>query len=192
MRRPAVFLDRDGTLIREAEYLADPAGVEVLPGAAAGIRTLRAAGFAIVVVSNQSGVARGYFDETAVRAVMARMEDLLAAEQPRPDAVYYCPHHPQGTVPAYTRECEDRKPGPGMLRAAARDLDLDLAASWTIGDKASDLEFGKRHGLRAVLVLTGYGVETRAKGFAPGLEPDLMVPDLAAAAQAILAFPGKT
>lgn len=188
MKRPAVFLDRDGTIIREAEYLADPAAVEVLPGAVLGLRTLRVAGYALVVISNQSGVARGYFDEATVRAVNARMETLLAAGHVRPDAVYYCPHHPQGRVPDYTRECECRKPGPGMLQAAARDLDLDLAASWVVGDKGSDIELGKRHGLRAALVLTGYGAQTRTDGFTPGREPDVVGSDLQAVAQAILGW----
>jgi D-glycero-D-manno-heptose 1,7-bisphosphate phosphatase len=188
VKRPAVFLDRDGTLIREAEYLADPAGVEVLPGAVLGLRALRVAGYALVVVSNQSGVARGLFDEAAVRAVNARMETLLAVGHARPDAVYYCPHHPRGTVPEYTRECECRKPAPGMLQAAARDLDLDLAASWVVGDKDLDIELGKRLGLHTALVLTGYGAETRARGFAPGREPDVVAPDLEAASRAILGW----
>jgi D-glycero-D-manno-heptose 1,7-bisphosphate phosphatase len=186
MSRPAVFIDRDGTLIREAEYLADPAGVMVLPGAAAGVRKLRAAGYLIVVTSNQSGVARGYFDEETVRRVNGRMHALLAAEQAAPDAVYYCPHYVQGTVPAYAIACDCRKPGPGMLRAAAQDLDIDLGCSWVVGDKASDVEFGRANGLRAVLVLTGYGESTRAGGFAPGAEPNAVAPDLAAAAETIL------
>lgn len=191
MSRPAVFLDRDGTLIREAEYLADPAGVEILPGAAAGVRALRAAGYAIVVTSNQSGVARGYFDEDTVRRVNARVTELLAAEDAAPEAVYYCPHYPQGSVPLYAIECECRKPGPGMLRCASRDLGLDLARSWVVGDKESDVAFGRRNGLRAGLVLTGYGEKTRAQGFPPGLEPDFVAPDLAAAAAEILGRSAK-
>lgn len=186
MSRPAVFLDRDGTIIREAEYLADPNGVEILAGSAPGIRALRAAGYLIVVTSNQSGVARGYFDEETVRRVNGRMCELLAAEQAAPDAVYYCPHYVQGSVPAYAVACDCRKPGPGMLRAAARDWDIDLSASWVIGDKRADVDFGRGNGLRAALVLTGYGAKTQAEGFAAGREPDVIAGDLAAAAAEIL------
>lgn len=186
--RPAVFLDRDGTLIREAEYLKDPAGVELLAGTVAGLRALRAAGYALVVTSNQSGVARGYFDEENVRQVNTRLRELLAAQQADVDAVYYCPHHPRGSVPAYARECDCRKPAPGMILAATKDLDLDPASSWVVGDKDLDVIFGKKLGLKTVLVLTGYGAETRRQGFAPGQEPDVISADLAAAAQAILRF----
>jgi histidinol-phosphate phosphatase family protein len=186
--QPAVFLDRDGTLIREAEYLADPAGVELLPGIPEGLRALRAAGYALVVTSNQSGVARGYFDEETVGRVNGRMRELLRAQSADVDAVYYCPHHPRGTVPAYTRECACRKPAPGMIQAAEKDLDLDLGRSWVVGDKDLDIAFGKNQGLKTVLVLTGYGVQTRERGFPAGDEPDIISPDLPAAAQAILRF----
>ncbi len=183
--RPAVFLDRDGTIIEEAEYLSDPAGARLLPGAAEGIAHLRTAGFAVVVTSNQSGVARGYFDEAAVQVVNRRVQELLTAAGAPADAFYYCPHHPEGSVPAYALDCECRKPKPGMLHAAAADLDLDLKRSWVVGDKRTDMEFGTDNGLRAVLVLTGYGRETQAEGFEPGREPDLFSSDLAAAARAI-------
>ena len=186
--RPAVFLDRDGTLLREAEYLKDPAGVEVLAGTAEGLRALRAAGYALVVTSNQSGVARGYFNEDAVRRVNAHMRELLAAQNADVDAVYYCPHYPQGTIPEYARECDCRKPAPGMILAAEKELDLDLGRSWVVGDKDLDIAFGKNLGLKTVLVLTGYGAQTQAQGFKPGLEPDIVSPDLPAAAQAIVRF----
>jgi D-glycero-D-manno-heptose 1,7-bisphosphate phosphatase len=187
MKRSAVFLDRDGTIIREAEYLSDPAGVELLPGALAGIRALRQAGFAAVATSNQSGVARGFFNEEAVQRVNQRLQDLLAEGSAALDGIYYCPHYPGGQVAAYAKICECRKPAPGMLTSAARDLDLDLNSSWVVGDKASDIELGVRAGLRSILVLTGYGAETRDRGFAPGMEPDLVAADLAAAAELILA-----
>jgi D-glycero-D-manno-heptose 1,7-bisphosphate phosphatase len=186
--RPAVFLDRDGTLIHEAEYLKDPAGVEVLPGTAAGLRDLRAAGYALVVTSNQSGVARGYFDEDTVRRVNGRVRELLNAQGADVDAVYYCPHYAKGTMPEYARECDCRKPAPGMILTAARDLNLDLERSWVVGDKAADVAFGKNLKLKTVLVLTGYGAKTQAQGFAPGAEPDIVSPDVATAAQAIIRF----
>jgi D-glycero-D-manno-heptose 1,7-bisphosphate phosphatase len=186
--RPAIFLDRDGTLIREAEYLKDPDGVELLSETVAGLRALRSAGYMLVVTSNQSGVARGYFDEDTVRQVNGRLRELLAAQDADVDAVYYCPHYPKGTVTAYARECDCRKPAPGMILAAAKDLNLDLTLSWVVGDKDADVIFGKNLGLKTVLVLTGYGAQTQAQGFKPGTEPDIVSPDLAMAAQAIIRF----
>lgn len=191
MSKPAVFLDRDGTIMREAEYLSDPAGVELLPGAAEGIRRLRQAGFAVVVASNQSGVARGYFDEATVGRVNARLAELLAAAGAGLDGVYYCPHYPGASVAQYARACDCRKPAPGMLLAAARDLGLDLGRSWVVGDKLSDIEFGGRQGLKTILVLTGYGAQTREAGFAAdGPKPDFIADDLAAAARLILGAGG--
>lgn len=191
MSKPAVFLDRDGTIMREAEYLSDPAGVELLPGAAEGICRLRQAGFAAVVTSNQSGVARGYFDEAAVGRVNARLAELLAAAGAGLDGVYYCPHYPGASVAKYARVCDCRKPAPGMLLAAARDLGLDLGRSWVVGDKAADIEFGSRQGLKTILVLTGYGAKTREEGFAAGgPKPDFIAEDLAAAARQILEASG--
>ncbi len=187
MKRPAVFLDRDGTLIREREYLSDPEQVEILPGTAAGLRRLQGAGYWLIVTSNQSGVARGYFSEQAVRAVHDRLQSLLTAEQVPLDAIYYCPHFQQGAVSAYARQCDCRKPKPGMLLAAAAERDIDWENSWVVGDKMLDLEFGRSNGLRTVLVLTGYGNKTSASGFPPGLEPDAVAADLSAAADAILA-----
>ena len=185
MRR-AVFLDRDGTIIREAEYLADPDGAELLAGAAEGIRALKDAGFVILVLSNQSGVARGYFTETDVRAVNERVAELLAEAGAGVDGMYFCPHHPRGAVAAFTRDCACRKPARGMLDAAAADHGLDLAGSWVVGDKASDVLLGRRHGLGSILVRTGYGAATAARGFTPGEAPDFVVADLMEAAAAIL------
>lgn len=187
MPHPAVFLDRDGTIIKEAEYLSDPSGVELLPGASAGIQALRAAGFRAVVTSNQSGVARGYFDEQAVQRVNQRVQVLLEQAGAGLDGVYYCPHYAQGVTEPYNRDCECRKPAPGMLLAAAQDLDLDLSQSWVVGDKAADIAFGARQGLRTVLVMTGYGRETQARGFAGQEQPHRVCADLDEAARFILA-----
>jgi D-glycero-D-manno-heptose 1,7-bisphosphate phosphatase len=126
MTRPAVFLDRDGTLVEEVPYLHDPERLALLPGVGE-LAALAVAGYALVVVTNQAGVARGLYDEAAVAAVHRRLRRLLAGAGVRLDAVLYCPHHPEGTVAAYARTCRDRKPGPGMLEAAARRLDL---AGW--------------------------------------------------------------
>jgi len=155
IRRPSAFLDRDGTLIEDVGYLGDPERVRLLPGVAEGLRALRAAGYALVVVSNQSGVARGAFGELDVIRVMARMERALGL---RLDGLYWCPHHPEGVVPRYARDCACRKPAPGMLIRAAQDLGLDLGRSLVVGDAARDLEAGAALGLR------GYRVSAASTG----------------------------
>lgn len=152
MSRPAVFLDRDGTIIDEVEYLSDPDGVRLLPGAADALRRLRSAGYALVVVTNQSGIARGLYTEAEFRAVQKRLEQMLADHDVVLDAVYHCPHHPDFTGP-----CECRKPGPGMYRAAAAMLDLDTAASIYVGDRVSDVLPALSAGGTGFLVRTGYG-----------------------------------
>lgn len=157
MPRPAVFLDRDGTLIREVDYLTEPEQVELLPGVGAGLRLLAGAGHALVVVTNQSAVARGMISESRLAEIHARMRDLLAAEDVRLDHIAFCPHHPKVGLPGYRVSCSCRKPAPGMLLDAAERLGLDLSRSWTIGDKERDLEAGRAAGTSAVLVRTGTG-----------------------------------
>lgn len=157
MPRPAVLMDRDGTLIEERHYLHDPEEVALVEGAGPALRSLAAKGYALVVVTNQSGVARGFFDVAQVMEVHRRLEELLRAEEVRLDGLYLCPHHPDHDGP-----CACRKPAPGMGEQAARELGLDLARSWVIGDKASDVDFGRALGARSVLVLTGHGEEARA------------------------------
>jgi len=150
----AVFLDRDGTIIEDCGYIGDPDDVRLLPGAADALRRLRRAGYLVVVVSNQSGVARGLFDEQALSDVHARLERALEAHGAGLDGAYYCPYldGPEAAVDAYRRDSELRKPRPGMLLQAARELDIDLARSWMIGDSASDVEAGKRAGCRTVFI----------------------------------------
>lgn len=182
--RPAVFLDRDGTIIEDVPYLADPAGVRLLPGAAEGLRRLRGAGFACVVVTNQSGVGRGYFPESALPAVHDELSRRLAAEGVALDGIYYCTAAPTCDDPTAV-DHPDRKPGPGMLVRAARDLGLDLAASWMVGDKVADVLAGHNARCRgSVLVLTGQGARD-ARDY-PSLV-GLTAPDLLAAAELILA-----
>lgn len=149
--RRAAFLDRDGTLIEDPGYLGDAARVALLPGAAEAVARLRRAGFAVVVVSNQSGVARGLFDEAAVHAVNRRMAELLLAADPeaRIDAFYFCPHLPP-ELPGGAA-CDCRKPLPGLILRAARELDLDLGASVGIGDRARDAEAALAAGCAAAL-----------------------------------------
>ncbi|MBX6363293.1 MAG: HAD family hydrolase [Gemmatimonadetes bacterium] len=147
-----MFLDRDGTLIEERHYLADPDGVVLLPGAAAGLRALRELGYALVVVTNQSGIARGLFTEADFHRVQLRLEALLAAEGVRLDGVYMCPHHPEHGGP-----CECRKPGLGLYRRAIAELGVDASASLFVGDRATDIEPARAFGGRGVLVRSGYG-----------------------------------
>ncbi len=156
--QPAIFLDRDGTLCALVPYLADPARAKLIPLAARALREASDAGYRLVVVSNQSGVARGMFDAAAVDAVNEALARQLAEEGVHVDRFEYCPHHPEFTGP-----CLCRKPAPGMLRIAARELGLDLRRSWMIGDAAADLEAGVRAGCRSLLVRTGYGAEVEVE-----------------------------
>ncbi len=145
--QPAIFLDKDGTLVQDVPYNVDPSRVVLTEGAADGVRKLHAAGFALVVVSNQSGVARGYFEEADLGVVWAKLRELLGV----PFSVYYCPHHPEGDAP-YDIRCSCRKPEPGMLLGAAKEHSLDLSQSWMIGDILNDVEAGRRAGCRTVLL----------------------------------------
>jgi D-glycero-D-manno-heptose 1,7-bisphosphate phosphatase len=161
--RPAAFLDRDGTLIIERDYLREAEGVELLPGAGAGLRALREAGYALVLVTNQSGIARGHYALPDFQIVQARVEELLAEQGVQLDGVYVCPHHPD-----YTGPCDCRKPAPGLYLRAAAELGLDPAASLYIGDKLSDVLPAARFGGTGILVRTGYGQAQQA-GAPPGV-----------------------
>lgn len=153
----AVFLDRDGVVIEDSHYNGDPARVRLVPGAADAITALNRTGWIVVVVSNQSGVARGLFTLESVGTVHERIAELLRASAARIDAFHFCPHHPEADVLEFRADCDCRKPRPGMLRRAAAELGLDLVASWMIGDRASDLEAGAAAGCRTVLVRSGVG-----------------------------------
>jgi D-glycero-D-manno-heptose 1,7-bisphosphate phosphatase len=179
--RPAVFLDRDGTLVEEHPYLHDPERVALLPGTTAALWRLARAGFALVLVTNQAGVARGLYREDAVDLVHCRLRELLAAGGVALDGVYYCPHHPDGLVAAYARGCACRKPAPGMLRAAARELGLDLAASYLVGNDEVDVGAARAAGAARLFVTTGQAMGRPAP-------PDVRAfPSLAAATDAVLA-----
>ena len=152
--RRAVFLDRDGTLIQEREYLSDPEGVKLMKGVPEALARLRASGFALVVVTNQSGIARGLYTLADYRAVARRVDEVLEASGVRPDATYFCPHHPDFTGP-----CDCRKPGGGMYLRAARDLGLELTGSFYVGDRIKDVLPARSFGGTGILVRTGYGEE---------------------------------
>lgn len=156
MRR-AVFLDRDGTICEDVGYLGDPAGLRVYDFAGRAIRRLNDAGLLTILVTNQSGVARGYFDEDAVAAVHERLVSVLSSCGARLDAIYYCPHHPTAGRPPYRIDCGCRKPLPGMIERAASDHYIDVEGSWVVGDKRADVLLAQSAGARAVLVRTGYG-----------------------------------
>lgn len=158
-RVPAVFLDRDGTLIEDRHYLSDPSQVQLYKGAAEAVRAMKKAGYAIVLVTNQSGIGRGYFTEDDYRAVHGELTRQLAAGGIRLDGSYHCPDAPGGAPVEST--C--RKPSPVLYRRAERELDLDLQRSWFVGDKVSDVEPAESLGGRGILVRTGYGQSEAAK-----------------------------
>ncbi len=185
-RSSAVFLDRDGTLIEEVGYLDRPERVELFPWSVDAIRALNRAGVRVVIVSNQSGVARGFFDEATVEAVHQRIADLLAEGGAAIDAYYYCPHHPDGKVAAYARPCECRKPGRGLVDRAVRELGVDPRRSFAIGDRWLDVALARAVGARGVLVRTGYGLAEEMRP-PEGLKADAVVDNLIAAASWVLA-----
>jgi D-glycero-D-manno-heptose 1,7-bisphosphate phosphatase len=170
MKAPAVFFDRDGTLMEEVNYCSDPRLVKVYSGASEALRQLRSAGFRTFVITNQAGIGRGIFTESEYHAVAA--EFLRQLGPGLIDATYYCPDAPGGPS---TR----RKPEPGMVLEAAAEHNLDLARSYFIGDKCSDVECGRRAGVRTILVLTGYGAEQRCSA-------DFVAPNLIEAVQCVL------
>jgi len=148
--RPAAFLDRDGVLNVDHGYTHRPGDLELMPSAAAAVGLLNAAGYYVIVVTNQSGVARGFFPETAVQAFNAHLGDVLRQQGARIDAFYYCPHHPDGTVKALAIRCTCRKPMPGMLEQAAHDWPIDRGRSFLIGDKEDDMAAARAFGIRGI------------------------------------------
>ncbi len=178
--RPAAFLDRDGTIIREHGHFWEPSKIELIPGAADAIRRLKAAGFLVIVTTNQSGIARGIFDERQFWVGEGRVEELLALQGIKLDAVYFCPHHPtEGDTP-YREDCECRKPKPGMILRAAREYGIDLQHSFMVGDSPVDVGAGRAAGVRVVRVETAFGRgvrETRPGAVVERLEAASPPPD---------------
>jgi D-glycero-D-manno-heptose 1,7-bisphosphate phosphatase len=180
----AVFLDRDGTVIEEVGYLNRLDRVAFFPWSVDAIRVLNEAGLLVIIVTNQAGVARGYFDEALVRDTHALIDKRVREGGARIDAYYYCPHHPDGVVEALRVTCECRKPKPGMIQQAARDLDIDVPGSFVVGDRWLDVEMGRAAGAATVLVRTGYGQEEEARP--PGASPSMVADNLMDAAAWIL------
>jgi D,D-heptose 1,7-bisphosphate phosphatase len=154
-RKKAIFIDKDGTLIPDIPYNVDPEKVTLQDGALEGLFQLQEAGYLLVIVSNQSGVARGYFMEEALNDVQRKIESLLAEKGVVLNGFYYCPHYPNAIIKKYDIECDCRKPQPGMLLKAARELDIDLSQSWMVGDILNDVEAGKKAGCKTVLIDNG-------------------------------------
>jgi D-glycero-D-manno-heptose 1,7-bisphosphate phosphatase len=182
----AIFIDRDGTINEDKGYISDPEDLIIYPWVGEAVRLINEARLKAIVVTNQSGVARGICSEDDLRLIHARMIGELEKQDARIDGVYYCPHHPDYGGQRYRRECECRKPGPGMLNAAAREHEIDLAQSFVIGDKASDINLASGAGAQGVLVLTGYGRETLAHPDRWPCEPRLVADDLLHAIKLIL------
>ena len=181
-KRKAVFLDRDGTINVEVQYLSKVEDFQFIPGVPWALKRLKDAGFLLVVVTNQSGIGRGLYDEAALESIHDHMHADLANFGAAIDACYFCPHHPEHATGDYLKECGCRKPLPGMLQQAAQDLDIDLAASFMIGDKLADVEAGINAGCTPLMVLTGYG-SSHADRLPQGVKA---YSDLQAAVEAIL------
>lgn len=189
MRR-AVFLDRDGVLVEDVDLLTRADQLHLLPGVPAALNALRNTGFVLVVVSNQPVVARGLVTEEEVATIHTELDGLmLAAGGPAMDRYYFCPHHPKGTLPVYRLDCDCRKPKPGLLWRAARELNLDLRTSFLVGDRITDIIAGARAGCRTVLVETGKHLAKPIETSEPldtTIGPDQVCADLPAATEWIL------
>lgn len=154
----AVFLDRDGTIIEDIGYLNHPGEIKFIPGAIEAIKSLNQAGYKVVVITNQAGVARGLITEDMLQTIDKTLHKWILSGGAQLDGLYYCPHHPEHGVYPYKQVCECRKPHPGLIKRAKRDLDIDLSASYMIGDKATDIEAGKAAGTKTIHVLSGRGI----------------------------------
>lgn len=158
-RKKAVFLDKDGTLIEDVPYNVDPALIMLSPDCLIGLSHLQAEGYLLVIISNQSGVARGYFEASALLKVEGQLNALLARAGITLNGFYYCPHHPDGVIDVLAIDCDCRKPAPGLLLKAAEELNIDLNASWMIGDILNDIEAGNRAGCKSILIDNGNETE---------------------------------
>jgi histidinol-phosphate phosphatase family protein len=159
MSERAIFIDKDGTLIEDVLYNVNPQLIQLKPGVVRSLSILHAAGYRLIIISNQSGVARGFFPEEALAAVENRLRQLLADFDVPLTGFYYCPHHPEGVVQAYAIDCACRKPAPGLIYRAARAHNIDLKSSWFVGDILNDVEAGRRAGCRTILLDNGNETE---------------------------------
>lgn len=187
MKRRAVFIDRDGTISEEVGYINHVSRFRLFPYAAPAIKHLNESGWLAIVITNQAGVARGYFSEVTIEAVHAAMTKELENSSARLDAIYYCAHHPSVGEPPYRLDCDCRKPKPGLIARAAKDFDIDLEQSWMVGDRYSDVELARNAGVKSLFVLSGYGRgEWEHQGASWAEQPDLVAEDLLEAVAVIL------
>lgn len=187
MKRPAVFIDRDGTISEEVGYVNHPSRFRLFRYSAEAIRILNEAGWLAILITNQAGVARGYFSEDVIHRIHDQLTHELHEQSARLDAIYYCAHHPSVGEPPYRTDCDCRKPKPGLIQQAAKDFEIDLAASWMAGDRYSDIELARNAGLRSAFVLSGYGRgewEYQSNGWEH--RPDLVCEDLLEAVKSIV------
>ena len=192
MSRRCVFLDRDGTINEEVDFLRTPDELLLVPGAAQAIRKLNDRGIKTCIISNQSGVARGYLTEEELVPIHETLRSLLEAEGGAVvDRIYYCPHHPTEGQPPHNVACDCRKPGAGMLRRGERELNVDLKHSFVVGDRIVDIQAGKSVGSTTLLVLTGYGRKSVEQCRAAGVEPDFVTQSLPQAVDCILELVDK-
>jgi D-glycero-D-manno-heptose 1,7-bisphosphate phosphatase len=188
----AIFIDRDGTISEEAGYINHPARFRVFPYSAAAIKLLNDTGWLAILVTNQAGVARGYFTEEMIHTVHNQLEIDLQKDGARLDAIFYCVHHPSVGEPPYRCDCDCRKPKPGLIVRAAKELDIDLSQSWMIGDRYSDIELARNAGTNSAFVLSGYGRgEWEHQRSAWKHEPDIVAEDLLKAVQTIVEGKGE-
>ncbi len=184
-RHVAIFLDRDGTINEDVNFLSSPEQLVLIENSAEAIREANELGLKVIVFTNQSGIARGYFTEEDLHKIHKRLDELLAERGAKIDAYYYCPHHPTKGEGEYKIECECRKPKDGMLQRASREQNIDLKKSFVIGDRCIDVQAGKTAGATTILVLTGHGKEEYEKCKSENFEPDFVAENLKEAIEII-------
>jgi D-glycero-D-manno-heptose 1,7-bisphosphate phosphatase len=187
MKKSAVFIDRDGTISEEVGYVNHPSRFRVFPYSGEAIKNLNDKGWLAIVVTNQAGVARGYFEETIITEVHSRLNEELALQNAKLDAIYYCAHHPSVGEPPYRFDCDCRKPKAGLIKRASKDFDIDLETSWMVGDRYSDIELAHNAGIKSAFVLSGYGRgEWEYQRSSWKLKPDLVSENLLDAVNSII------
>ena len=190
--RKAVFIDRDGTISEEVGYINHPSRFRVFPYSAPAIKKLNENGWLAIVVTNQAGVARGYFSENLITEVHQKLKQELEENDAQLDAIFYCAHHPTVGEPPYRADCDCRKPKPGLVHQAASQFDVDLDQSWMVGDRYSDIELARNAGLRSAFVLSGYGRgEWEHQRIDWQQQPDLVAENLLEAVEAIISDAGR-
>ncbi|MFH0702665.1 MAG: HAD family hydrolase [bacterium] len=187
LSRPTVFLDRDGTLIEEVGYIKDIKDIKFIGKAVESIKKLNEHNILVILISNQSGIARGYFKETDVENINNRIKELLTEKDAYLDGIYYCPHHPDGIVKEFSKDCDCRKPKAGLIYQALNDFqEIDLKKAYVIGDKATDIELARNVGCKGILLKTGYGSEVIQGKYQNYTEPDYIADNIEGSVEWIL------